>query len=258
MRWCVYWLLCHRLRKALKLMPASDIDYSINISPRYRYVYVDNPKTGCSSLKSAMVEMESRDTEAEVDYYDSRIIHNRGKSPLRRITELPLGAPFGYLYMSGYKFVTFVRNPYTRLLSCYRDKILNNEPLKATVLGLLGESGQPIETPLTFEDFVRAIFQQSDYEMNSHWRPQTAQICYGILEYTYIGRFEQYEDDFSELFAQLGIPADKTPSARHLNRTREGASEGCAKYYTAELQDMVYRRYQNDFDNFGYPYELPG
>ena len=257
LRWSRYKLQCPRLRKALKTMPAKNLVYAINISLRYRYVYVDNPKTGCSSLKSALVELEVRDTQPELDYYDWRIFHNRGKSPLRRITDLPTGAPLGYLYREGYQFITFVRNPYTRVLSCYRDKILKNDPLKATILRLLGHAEPSLDIPVSFEQFVKAIAGQTDYEMNVHWRPQTSQTLYEILDYSFVGRFERYQEDFAALFAHLGIPEAERPPSRHLNRTREGAQEGCAAYYTPGIQELVHRRYRKDFENFGYPYELP-
>jgi hypothetical protein len=257
LQWSRYRKQCPLVNSALELMPVNNLVYAVNISPRYRYVYVDNPKTGCSSLKSALVELEFRGMRSDVDSYDWTVFHDPLKSPLKRLADLGAKAPLTYLVTEGYKFVTFVRNPYTRVLSCYRDKVLKNRQQKRIILRLMGHSGEDIEQPVSFGEFVRAIIRQTDYEMNPHWRVQTSQTLYGILDYSFVGRFECYQEDFLALFRHLGVPDAEIPPVRHLNRTREGAREGCVGYYTEELQELVYRRYQKDFENFGYPYDLP-
>jgi hypothetical protein len=161
------------------------------------------------------------------------------------------------LTKENYRFITFVRNPYTRMCSCYRDKILGSKPQKRAILRRLGYSGHPIETPVSFEEFAKAAAGQSDREMDNHWRVQSSQILYGIVEYAFVGRFEQYAADWVEGFSRLGFSGTEMPESRQLNRTKTGEDENCDKYYTKELQDLIYRRYKKDFDNFGYAYELP-
>jgi len=257
MQWYRFRLNCPLARAAAKCMPAGDFFYSVNVSDRYRYVYMDNPKTGCSSLKSALVELETRGLESSPDYYDGKVLHDRDRSPLRRLTDLKLGAPLSALASRGYRFVTFVRNPYARLLSCYRDKILHNGPQKRQVLRGLGFPADDLTRPVSFEEFVRAVARESDYAMDVHWRPQTSQIFFEALNYSFIGRFENYQEDFEALFGHLGIPAEDIPVARHLNRTKGGLRELCGEFYTGDIQATVYERYKKDFDNFGYSPELP-
>jgi hypothetical protein len=257
LQWMRFRYNCPLVRAAAKRIPAGDCFYSVNISERYRYVYIDNPKTGCSSLKSALVEMETKDLEDSPDCYDWTIFHDRSRSPLKRLTDLKMGAPLTTLVNRGYRFVTFVRNPYTRLLSCYRDKIMGNKNQKAQILRILGYPATDLERPVSFEEFARAVASQTDYEMNPHWRVQTTQILFEVLDYSFVGRFENYQADFEALFRHVGIPAESIPNVRHLNRTREGRREGCASHFTDEIQALVYERYKKDFDNFGYGFELP-
>ncbi|CAL1241802.1 sulfotransferase family 2 domain-containing protein [Candidatus Methylocalor cossyra] len=256
-RWNSYKLRCPRLRAALARIPAGDLVYAMNVSQRYRYVYMDNPKTGCSSLKSALVELETRGTENPVDCYDWTVFHSSGVSPLQRITRLGASAPLSFLVAEGYRFFTFVRNPYTRLLSGYRDKIVKNKPQKRHILRVMGYDIADLQRPISFAEFVKAVVRQTDYEMNPHWRVQKVQILYEVLDYAFVGRFEAYQRDFYRVFELLGIPQEETPQLRHLNRTKEGEREGCGQYYTKELQAMVYERYREDFETFGYGYELP-
>lgn len=257
LRWPCYRLCCPLIRKAVQRMPTDQLDYSIHISPGYRYVYMDNPKTGCSSLKSALIELETRDSQYELDVYNWRNLHNRGVSPLLQLGDTRSPAPLSGLVRKGFRFITFVRNPYSRLLSGYRDKMHKHTRMKAEVLRLLGFPESDLDRPISFEDFVKAVVGQTDWQMNPHWRPQTAQVLYGILDYHFIGRFEHYDRDFAALFESLGIPPEQVPASRHMNRTKDGPGEGCRSYYTEELRELVLNRYREDFLNFGYSEDIP-
>jgi hypothetical protein len=219
---------------------------------------MDNPKTGCSTLKSALMELELKDADTGLDCLDWRNIHDRSVTPFLKFNELRSAAPLSRLAKENYKFITFVRNPYTRLLSCYRDKILKGRRQKQRILESLGYSQDDMDRPISFEDFVKVVASQPDIDMDPHWRVQTSHVLYDLLDYAFVGRFEQYQEDYTRLFEFLGIPVDKIPVVRHLNRTKDGDQECADNHYTKELQDLVYERYKADFMNFGYGYELPG
>lgn len=257
LRWYPHQRACPIIRVALDHMTRDQLLYAVNISRRYRYVYMDNPKTGCSSLKSALVQLELKNVETQMDHYDWRVFHDRSRSPLTRLDDLRQPTSLSKLQQDGYRFITMVRNPYTRLLSCYRDKILGNSFQKHEILRALGKSDHPIETDISFSEFVQVVSEQPDRDMNPHWRVQSAHILYDHLDYTFIGRFEQYDRDFIESFRVIGITSEDIPEARHLNRTKTGTSEHCEDFYSAELQERVYHRYRQDFENFGYSVELP-
>lgn len=231
--------------------------YTVNISPKFRYVYIDNPKTGCSSLKSALVELEMRNCPSALDWYDWKVFHDRSVSPLKRLNDHLWGGTLQSLVSQKYRFITFVRNPYSRLLSCYRDKILGNKPHKSAILQRLGRADQAPDTMVSFDDFILAVTGQSDREMDPHWRVQSSQILYDIVNYHFIGRFESYGSHFRECFFRLGIQETDIPQLRHLHRTQPNAPEPYDKYYTKKLQNLVYERYRKDFENFDYAYELP-
>lgn len=260
-RQAVHWqwlqLNCPLTRAALKEMPARQLIYGFNISSRHRYVYVGNPKTGGSSLKSALVELEMRDTSSSLDYYDPKTFRDRNISPLELLDKLPTKSPLAYLVNEGYKFITIVRNPYTRLLSCYRDKIIKGEHQKAKILCLLGYDQRDLHHPISFDEFAQVVVGQSNYEMDPHWRVQKTQILYSLLPYSLIGRFESYQSDFEKIFQELGVNKTDTPKLRHLHSTKSDRRERCKDFYTPALQELVYNRYRQDFEQFGYSHELP-
>jgi hypothetical protein len=233
------------------VIPLADFLFGIYVSRRYRYVYIDNPKTGCSSLKSAMAELELRGRESDLDPMSPEVIHYDA-SPLKSFVPIFPNPTISNLAAKGYRFVTFVRNPYQRLLSCYLSKFNSN----ATTDNPYARRMPNGAAPANFIEFIEAAINQTDYDMDPHWRSQTINIHYSRIKYTHIGRFENYSIDYEATFRKIGIPDTDIPQLRHLNKTEAGRSR-LSEFYDEKSQNAVYARYRDDFLNFGYPYELP-
>src|ERR1700722_16343751 len=101
----------------------------VHYSSRYRYLYVDTPKVACSTIKYTLqcAELGQQATTrtnpipARYGYSSSLLdIHDRRKSPLRwpgdayELQEFVRTSRFAFC---------FVRNPFSRTLSAYLDKI---------------------------------------------------------------------------------------------------------------------------------------
>jgi hypothetical protein len=65
-------------------------------------------------------------------------------------------------------------------------------------------------------------------------------------------RYETLERDFDRVRERVGRPGGPLS---HRNRS---AHKPYQAYYTRELQDRVFERFQVDFEYFGYPYDLDG
>lgn len=242
-------LRCPITKRALKEIPLHELIYQLNVSDKYRYVYVDNPKTGCSTLKSALVELEVRDSTSSVDYMDWRVFHSNS-SPLRGYNPVSSGRTITKLKKSGYFFFTFVRNPYTRLLSCYTNKFKDSND---EFIGKFYERFGFL--PQSFDEFVSFISKQCIYDMNPHWRPQYAHIHIESIDYDFIGRFECYAMDYMKVFEAMKIPRDQVPALRHLNKSVEREDlRFVYNDFTAKLVRDIYRK---DFEHFDYPPDLP-
>ncbi|QJD31128.1 sulfotransferase family protein [Methylococcus geothermalis] len=244
-------LTCPMTRNALRVIPLTDFLFGIYVSRRYRYVYIDNPKTGCTSLKSAMAELELRGSESNLDPLNPEVIHYDA-SPLKSFVPIFPNPTLSNLAGKGYRFVTFVRNPYQRLLSCYLNKFDSNVTTDNPQARRMPNGA----APANFAEFIEAVIGQADHDMDPHWRSQTTNIQFGRIQYTHIGRFENYSVDYMETFRKLGIPDADIPRLRHLNKTEAGRGR-LSEFYDERSQNAVYARYRDDFLNFGYPYELP-
>jgi dermatan 4-sulfotransferase 1 len=146
----------------------------------------------------------------------------------------------------------FVRNPFTRLLSCYLDKIQRNLPQKIMILRQLGLAEDRLDTPLTFEQFVRAVVDQPVPLMDAHWRTQYFQTMQAGIKYDFVGRFENFAEDARVLDERISAQFTACLGPEIRNATAAGAKS--REYLTAELQDAIYGKFRVDFEHFGYTF----
>lgn len=124
--------------------------------------------------------------------------------------------------------IAFVRDPWSRLLSCYRQKI---EGKKYSTFGQWDMYGN-----MPFPDFVGCV-QKHWSNPNIHWAP-----CYLWARYaTTIVRFENLETEWNNLPLDL-------PSLPHYLNT--GSSGLVDEYYDGELIKKVRDMYVEDVENW--------
>ncbi len=139
---------------------------------------------------------------------------------------------------------SFVREPLSRLASCYRSKIIRPE----VVHDSLRREGLGKDT--TFRDFALHVCGRSDWRSNIHYRSQ-AHILRGRggLAPDFIGKVEHLEADWRRLSdllqkrgrAPLPQPPRRKASARQAQMTTGDLFEGDQR-----LIDQVRRRYSKD------------
>lgn len=219
-------------------------EFSIYLKP-YNAVCIDIAKVASSSLKAVFAELLGLDLDAA------------GGNPHEVTFERPptFDAPGDRLHPGLYTFA-FVRNPWDRLVSCYRDKICG----EVSDFTAFSEKGiahclarfEAFAAGMSFDEFVRTVASIPDQAADEHFR---SQYCFvtnslGDVAVDFVGRYENLEADFRIVAQEIGLPATIS-----LPRLQAAAREDhYAAYYTGELQKIVANRFERDVDLFKYQF----
>jgi phosphoribosyl 1,2-cyclic phosphodiesterase len=184
------------------------------ISHKHKFVTIDVPKTGTLSITSAL-----RRVVGENDFTTkmSREMGMRHATYEQCIKKFPS--------CKKYFVFAFVRNPWDRLLSFYYFKKHN--------------AINKITQDMTFKYFVSSN--------KVHLVDQYSYID-GFGDFSFVGRFENLQQDFNIVCDKIGIPQQQLP---HRNKTDH---KHYTEYYDDETRQMVAERYAKDIEYFGYKF----
>lgn len=207
-------------------------------------VYIEVPKVACSSIKILLASWLGVDLEAV------------GGDPHQAEFPEP-GAPQGgsKLYPGLFSFA-FVRKPWDRLVSCYRDKVLGDAPDFTTLHPDRGVAYclarfDTFRPGMPFDEFVEAVAAIPDEEADEHFRSQYTFLTNqdGQMAIDFVGRFERLDEDFATVARRLGLPSTKVP---HVQATRTPVRYG--QYYDPGTRAAVAGRYREDVHLFEYAF----
>lgn len=146
-----------------------------------------------------------------------------------------------------YRFTVF-RNPYTRCLSMFLQKVATGQ-----MTGYSFSPGFGEDTPEGFEKFV-SFLEEGGITSNSHFFPQTDLLFFRPEDFSHIGKLEDLDAELRRVCNDAGLtyPADLQASRPHrLEETSESkvtrSSEKLKRYYTPGLFDRVRKLYMTDF-----------
>lgn len=161
-----------------------------------------------------------------------------------------------------YQTFFFVREPFERLLSAYRDKFVGKtthfyqEVEKNIVREVRGDAPRMEESTggrPSFDDFTSYIDRLSNSSLwDMHWRP-SHQTCYPCaVNYDYVGYFDTIKEDADYILKKLGLDKEvEFPSFK------SGTSKLLEAHYSQIPLDRIIRLaeiYREDFEMFGFNY----
>ena len=243
----------------------SQYDYFANPSFANKYFFMENPKVASTTLLKALQSQELGNGSEGHKHPP----HDREKSPIPLISELNDEDQWRMYFSDEIFRFSFVRNPYSRLLSGYLSKIdthwspeaeakaLKNHVPKvqilATIKGVSRDDIVDINEPVSFDEFVEVVCSESGKSMNPHWKPQVEQMLVNTINFDFLGRFENFAEDYAyvseKLFgvegSQLEVSANRTSSSSKLDR-----------FYNPDIQKKVFERFEADFESLGYSEDI--
>lgn len=233
-------------------------NFIYNQGRNFIFTYV--PKVACTNWKCLLRYMQGYS-----NWLDSKLAHDKVNGGLRY---LDLKGPDAELLKQSFiRKYTMVRDPYSRALSAYLNKVEKRLPVKPenegddfdTIIrdietfrqGVLGSIDYP---GITFEVFLRWMKDSSSYyTKNEHWAPQVALLRYPEVEYDIIGRFEELELDAQRILSAM--KCDRLfPSNKELQfaPVPTSARSKIKHYYDSRCYELVNNIYKADFLAFGY------
>ena len=141
---------------------------------------------------------------------------------------------------------TFVRNPWSRMISNYIYWTTN--PARISQLSDVWQMTRAnngnlwkrkIENLNDFLDMTKKL-------NNHHWEPQI-NFCKNF-KMDFIGRFENLQQDINIVCDKIGIPRKQLP---HTNNSKH---KHYTEYYDDETRSIVAERYVKDIEYFGYKF----
>ncbi|XP_071476115.1 carbohydrate sulfotransferase 14-like [Diadema antillarum] len=226
------------------------------------------PKVGCTGWKRLFLLLRGVINSTEsISHNNVHLLAEKQLLTLRR-----LDVEGAKKRLRNYTTFLFVREPFARILSAYRDKFqfpaVENLPMKKKFASLISRSKRkPFQQnkkilsnsdTVTFSDFV-------DYVGNSrntlglpeeeHWREMFRLCAPCDIRYDFIGHFETLQEDFRMILDRLSVKEDiRFPASS--NPTNSSGSSVLDQYYgqlSTEQLESLYGRLSTDIELFDYP-----
>ena len=197
-------------------------------SHNHRLTFISNPKVACSTIKNSLL-----------GGFEGNVHKEANKR-------------FGLPNDTEHDFFCLTRNPYSRALSCFKNKIgpLKEKNPDAVWHPFCKRFGFNRNTQPSFEDFLRALLEDNDpFSMDMHYRCQYFNLHYENIVPAFIGRIESFED------------VEKFLSKKDIKIiSRNNHKTDADKTYVDEInsaeEELINKIYKRDFDAFGYKKDI--
>jgi hypothetical protein len=188
--------------------------------------------------------------------------------PLRMERRYETAPPSDLMHMllhpDRYEFHCFVRNPYTRIVSAWSNKLVFGHargkyprgiarlvPVIRRFAARRGLPGSEPDTLIPFPTFVAFVESQQEGRRDHHWDTQRSVLFTDRLPYARINAMEtDFASGVTEILTRIGLPKDWI--AEQLQTPHNVSAKREQPVYDAELARRVYEIYAGDFEEFGY------
>lgn len=202
--------------------------------PSKKLVYLVISKVANSSIRKSLLKAMEYSPHTIKDNYSVHYAINWNKvSNLKQVD-------------SEYFSFTFVRNPFTRIVSAYKSKFLKDVKIWIW-FSLWNYLHWYFRQDDSFGEVVAKVCKMPDFFSDSHFKSQYSQIYSNKKRVVnYVWKMETIAQDFEPI--RLKFDLDPLP---HFNKT-DMQQDSYMDRYTPELVEKVYKRYKKDVHEFWY------
>ncbi|XP_055365948.1 carbohydrate sulfotransferase 8-like isoform X2 [Betta splendens] len=255
--------VCAKYQAGSSEQPLSQQQVSrVYVEDRFGLLYCEVPKAGCSNWKRVLMVLGGSATSTQDIPHDAAHYTNH----LRRLDSYDRAGITKRL--RSYSKVLFVREPFERLVSAFRDKFESPNSYYHPVFGRPIISKYRVNatrralrtgTGVTFREFVQYLLDvHRPVGMDIHWQP-VSQLCNPCLfRYNFIGKFENLEEEANFLLQRIRAPTNLTfPRFKDRNPLAERTSSSITQMYFSQLNSTERQKafdfYYMDYQMFNYP-----
>lgn len=140
---------------------------------------------------------------------------------------------------------TFVRDPYARALSMFRDKVVGRE------IAVIGKYFDYTNDKFGFNKFLHHV-HDNYHNVNMHFKSQYDHLFFPLEKYDFIGKLENFENDFKILIRQLNIRLNIQTDFHRSLPHHTNSKNLLTRYLDKENKKIIQLIYQKDFEKFAY------
>nr|XP_006814963.1 PREDICTED: carbohydrate sulfotransferase 11-like [Saccoglossus kowalevskii] len=227
----------------------------------YRFIFSAVPKVATTSWKRVFLVLQG-----QVNSTDS--LHHKAVQHKFHYPKLSsLSTPEANVRVNTYTKVLFVREPFHRILSAYRNKLENIDNSRfrrkygTSIIAKYRKnpslSSLKTGSDVTFLEFVKYLAdpQTRFQDMDMHWTPifVIGRAC--NMNYDIIGKFEKLQEDALYVLEKINARHVVTFPSYDTHVTNSSHDDTYSKYYSTvpeELLSRLYKKYELDFTLFDY------
>lgn len=207
------------------------------ISSKHKYIYFRIPKAANSFILGNMYLCETGKTPS----LEETDAHKKTGSTIHLLNGLELDNAI----RNYFKF-TLVRDPYSRFVSAYLDKIVRKKAPSVHVYAALEKDKTK---DISLSEFAWFLEQDGALYLDGHWTPQTDLVPIPNDQLDFIGQFENLGQDCQEILKRIyGAGVVKNLANSHAT----GADKKTENLLDNAMRDRIFRLYERDFDRFEY------
>ncbi|XP_048185488.1 carbohydrate sulfotransferase 8 [Perognathus longimembris pacificus] len=253
---------CAKYRASSSRRPVTPRHVSrIFVEDRHRVLYCEVPKAGCSNWKRVLMVLGGLASDTADLRHDA--VHYG--SALRRLDTFDRR---GILYrLSTYTKMLFVREPFERLVSAFRDKFEHPNSYYHPVFGKAivaryraNASREALRTGsgVRFPEFIQYLLDvHRPVGLDIHW-DHVSRLCSPcLIDYDFVGKFESMEDDANFFLRLVHAPRNLTfPRFKDRHSQEARTTARITHRYFAQLSALQRQRtydfYYMDYLMFNY------
>ena len=238
--------------KYVASMGWKSVNTHTHISLVNKYLYVEVPKAGCGTMKSTLGGMEASRMNPPLVEQVRAHPHDRSLvTPFVKPYQLSNDDLEEVFTSRKFKRFTVVREPASRLLSGYLEKVRQGLVQATPIFDILTAQGRAPRSPadISFPDFVDVVCSLPSRQQDPHWRRQVDHIGFEFVKYHAIIPLSDLDRSWP-LMAQLTGVADL--QEQFFCKFSTGASTKLAEHYTPALLEQVATAYADDYRAFGF------